>query len=99
MKRRQMIICMLSVKRRLCRNSLIYGFLSQRFCLWFIDHLDRSLSGEFIVCVLFVQLGLLIGKVMKGRLRWDLSWLSGAFLIRWPFPDCYNQAGSTCFLV
>ena len=36
---------------------------------------------NFIVCVLFVQLGLLIGKVMKGRLRWDLSWLSGAFLI------------------
>lgn len=36
---------------------------------------------NFIVSLLFVPLGLMIGKMMKGHLRWDLSWFSGAFLI------------------
>lgn len=61
----------------LSMDSLASGFayglaMTPTFVLYLVN---------FIVCVLFVDTGLVIGKKMKGRLRWDLSWLSGAFLI------------------
>lgn len=61
----------------LSMDSLASGFayglaMTPTFVLYLVN---------FIVCVLFVDTGLMIGKKMKGRLRWDLSWLSGAFLI------------------
>lgn len=58
-------------------DSLASGFaygLSMTPALWLY-------LVNFIVCILLVNSGLMIGKKMKGKLRWNLSWLSGAFLI------------------
>lgn len=61
----------------LSMDSLASGFayglsMTPNFCLYLVN---------FVVCVIFVNSGLIIGKQMKGKLRWNLSWLSGAFLI------------------
>lgn len=61
----------------LSMDSLASGFayglsMTPTFWLYLVN---------FIICVLFVDLGFMIGKQMKGKLRWNLSWLSGAFLI------------------
>lgn len=61
----------------LSMDSLASGFayglsMTPTFWLYLVN---------FVVCVIFVNSGLIIGKQMKGKLRWNLSWLSGAFLI------------------